>query len=219
MEYCADRPLPSLFRPFDTSSFMPRINCGNWPEWLVGSWVVPSVGLMVLYLLIAAFLLMFYARSSRTTFPRRWLPWIAASFVGCGGGHAMNALAFLWPAYVAYVLWDWYTLVVSVVGTVGVWRIKVWGREQIRVLESGLHHALDDKNHAEIRADLAREAQREAEERLRKKFELDFAQYERKAQELDRIREELGQLLNKQFTEAAYLSLRERLHIVRGTLT
>ena len=167
---CADCPPPSVFRPFDDSSFMERVSCGNWPDWLVVGWVIPSIGLLVLYWCIAVLMIFLWRQSRRAgeEYQRKYLPWVAAFFVGCGGGHAMNALAFVWPAYVAYILWDWYTFVVSAVGTVGVYKIVRQQVERIRLLESHLHHALDDRQDAQDQAAFAREALAKAEEDLRR---------------------------------------------------
>lgn len=219
MTCCLDRPEPSVFRPFDPAPFMERIHCGNWPDWLVGGWTVASIGLCLFYWCIAGLLLVMYfkTRQYRDRYPVRRLPWIAAFFVGCGGGHLMNFLAFFWPAYVLFVAWDWYTLVVSGVGVYAVYHKINWMINKITQLESGLHHVIDDKNEAVQKANTAEEQAAHLREQLQRKFELDFAQNERKRQELDAVRDELARLVNQQFTEEAYRNLRKRLHTIQGT--
>lgn len=220
---CVDCPPPSLLRPFDPAPFMPRVECGNWPGWMIWGWSVPSIGLCLFYWAIAMLVVLLYRRTKPhhrgTGLPLNRLPWIAAFFVGCGGEHLMNLLAFFWPAYVAFIVWDWYTLVVSGVGVYGVYDVVRWSFNKVNQLESGLHHAVEDKDAAQTDAALAREQAAAADDRLVKKFQADFAQNERRAQELNAIGQDLSALLDKQFTEEAYQALRKRLHAVRGTLT
>jgi hypothetical protein len=215
---CQECPPPSLLRPFDASSFMERIYCGNWPDWLVTAWNIPSIGLFIVYLAIGVLTLRFWLdhRHGSNGYPVGYLPWIAAFFFGCGGGHLMNYLAFTWPAYVAFMMWDWYTLVTSVVGLYGFYTVLRWAQEKIRMLESGLYHAIDEKQIEAARADREVEYRAQAEERLREKFLMEFRKNEKKKVELDAIRDELTNLLNQQFTEEAYKSLRQRLHNLRN---
>lgn len=116
---------------FDTSPFLPRDCCGQFlpaTRWL---WVAASVGLFVAYLSTAVLVDRFraFALTRHPGFPRWSLPWVCLFFVGCGGGHLEDALAFWWPAYRFFMLWDWFTLVVSVGGFFGLRAAYRWVRE------------------------------------------------------------------------------------------
>lgn len=118
---------------FDTSPYLTRDHCGDFPPFMLTAWFIASIGLFVLYTTIAVLEVGVWRRLRRSHagFPHSSLLWIAAFFLGCGGGHLMNALAFRWPMYRAFVIWDWYTLITSIVGVYGVWRVAKWKVESV----------------------------------------------------------------------------------------
>ena len=105
---------------FDASSYVTRDNCGVWPQWQIVSAVIPSVSLFILYLFVGVSLMAVWRMSSRDEHRHtKGLVSVALFFVGCAGGHLHTALAFHWPAYRFFIVWDWGTLIVSAFG--------VWG--------------------------------------------------------------------------------------------
>lgn len=218
MTCCVDRPDPSLLSPFDPAPFDPRVECGNWDGWLIGAWVVPSIGLLALYWAIAIIILVTWHKARVKTYPREYLPWISAFFVGCGGGHAMNALAFVWPAYVSFILWDWWTFAMSAVGAVGVFRIYKWSRRTIDRLEVRVEEVQHDKEEkeAEVRRTKAQLEERESEA---------WQEIERRArmnrdlgEKLEGLKTYLESRLHQELTDHDYREMRRRLHDIRGTL-
>ena len=91
---------------FDSSDFVTRDRCGDFPQWMVNAWILPSVGLFLLYVGVACVLAVVFWQPRPVTsgFPRWALPFVSAFFIGCGGGHLMNALAFHWPAYRLFIV-------------------------------------------------------------------------------------------------------------------
>lgn len=207
---CVDcRPEVVWWRVWDPSPFVPRLECGNWPDWLVAAWLVPSVGLLLLYWAIAAFLVVLWRRSRGRAYPYHHLPWIAAFFVGCGGGHVMNALAFVWPAYQLYVLWDFYTLATSLVGACGIWHIVRWARGQLDALRQETQKAQAETVQARRERDEEHDKRIAAIERRERAVSAT-------ARQLDELRDVLEAQVGRVLTDADYSDLRRRLHDLRG---
>lgn len=207
---------PSLFAPFDDSAFMARIYCGNWSDWLVTGWVTASVGLLLLYWTIAVMFALLWWWAKGSNFPRGRLLWIAAFFVGCGGSHVMNALAFVWPAYVFFILWDWYTLVVSFVGTWGVYGLLQWVRSRIYNLEEQISQ---ETTHAEEEKNRADQLEKEVEEKNRAQLKT-LEDRERILREKETACEEVQTALDRQVRDgldrSKYEELSRMLRAVRG---
>lgn len=123
---------------FDTSTFVTLAHCGTWPDGYVTVWVCASACLFVLYAFIAVthFVARRHVRHTRSDLPTVWVPLIGLMFVGCAGGHVMNALAFTWPAYKLFVVWDVLTVAFSALGAIGMYRIVRWQVRQTRVVSS-----------------------------------------------------------------------------------
>lgn len=123
---CLDCEPSPWWHVFDSTAYLTRDHCGDWPAWLVWAWAVPSLAIFALYMGIAGSKVRLYRRMRGTAHPRWASLSVAAFFVGCAGGHLANALAFRWPAYRLFVLWDWYTLAASAVGFFAIRRLLDW---------------------------------------------------------------------------------------------
>lgn len=129
-----------MFWLLDADVFVTRHHCGAFTPGLVFWWCFASIGLWVTYTAIAGILVRFWLSAAQPIersrrFPSWTLLPIAGFFLGCAGGHLKNALAFTWPAYRFFTLWDCLTLIVSAVGFYAVWSIYTWATRVIRGLE------------------------------------------------------------------------------------
>lgn len=83
---------------FTTQGFVPRWNCGHWPEWLGWLHIVADIGIFVAYAAIPASLLAFILR--RRDVPLRGVFWLFIAFIlSCGCTHLIDAFMFYTPAY------------------------------------------------------------------------------------------------------------------------
>lgn len=103
---------------FDTSGFIPRGICGNWPMWIRILNQSSNLVIALAYLAIPAALI-YFARK----FPQRFRggqqllsgAWWTAAFVFlCGLTHFCEFLAFYWPAYHFFTMVLFATAIVSV---------------------------------------------------------------------------------------------------------
>lgn len=117
---------------FDSSPFMPRYLCGDWPAWMVNAWVLPSLLICGLYLTVAVWQFRRYLAMKGTDYPRWSALTVGLLFAGCAGGHLCNAAAFHWPAYRFFVAWDWLTLFASVAGWHGLHAQDRWNQGKYR---------------------------------------------------------------------------------------
>lgn len=124
---------------WDAGPFLPRRQCGNWPEWLMVEWGAMGLTILLLYLFVAYRVWQVRRRAAGLaaadpTFPRWAFGWISGFFVCCGVAHALNPSAFLWPAYLLHIQWEALTVVVSTCGALGVHRLAAWVTAKIDAL-------------------------------------------------------------------------------------
>lgn len=85
----------------DASNFIPRWQCGNWPEWLGWTIIVCDLVIWAAYTSIPLYLLV--TGRQRGAFDHKSTGWIVGLFIGfillCGFSHATNALMFFRPVY------------------------------------------------------------------------------------------------------------------------
>ena len=96
-----------------TEGFIARSVCGHWSTALM-SWNVFANSLVFFcYLVISAFLLLFYLkRKGRDSYAIVHL-WFSIFVFSCSFSHLSNAVAFYWPAYRLFTLVDFLTSAVS----------------------------------------------------------------------------------------------------------
>ncbi len=146
---------------FDSSPFMPRYRCGEWPEWLIWAWVIPSVLLFFTYMAVAVWGIRKWSRMRGTDFPRWTALSIAMLFSACGVGHAVNASSFWWPGYRFFIAWDWYTAFASAYGWYGLRKVYRYNEEKrLRALtadDEKLHYVayVDSEKHAKEKLQIA----------------------------------------------------------------
>ncbi len=98
---------------FDTSPFVPRANCGEWPDWLIALAVLSNVGIAISYYLIPINLYRFYAKRA-DDYQSSWIILLFVIFIAsCGTTHLVDAMMFRWPMYRFLVLLDLFTAIVS----------------------------------------------------------------------------------------------------------
>jgi chemotaxis family two-component system sensor kinase Cph1 len=100
---------------FDTSEFVPRTECGNWPAWLVQLAVLSNLMIALAYYIIPILLATLYFKK-RKNLPKSWMAVLFAGFIFlCGTTHFIDALIFKWPIYRFLIVIDFITGVVSLV--------------------------------------------------------------------------------------------------------
>lgn len=83
----------------DTSGFLPRSHCGNWPDWLVTLTVACNCVFVASYYWIPLCLFWLW-RKKRGVLPSPKILLLFVAFIFlCGTAHLMDALMFSWPAY------------------------------------------------------------------------------------------------------------------------
>jgi hypothetical protein len=99
---------------FDTNSFVPRQNCGDWPEWLITISIVSNLVIGFAYMAIPA-LLYYFWRKKQENFPQiRITMWAAAFILFCGLTHIIDTFMFYFPFYRLLILVDVLTACISI---------------------------------------------------------------------------------------------------------
>lgn len=84
---------------FDTTDFVPRMQCGSWPDTMAYAYVTCQIAFALAYALIPGALILFW-REKRAAIPYPFvLPMFAAFILLCGLSHGLDAVMFFWPAY------------------------------------------------------------------------------------------------------------------------
>lgn len=100
---------------FDTSRFIPRADCGNWPDYLVWEAVFANLGFALAYFMIPLYFL--YLWQQRRKSWGRATGWgllgTAAFVLVCGIDHINAALAFKWPMYFFFTHWSLFAAFLS----------------------------------------------------------------------------------------------------------
>lgn len=91
--------------------FVTRDHCGHWSAPWVAASVTAEAAIAAAYMLIAWGCLRLY-RDRLGSWPRKWL-FFAGFVAACSLTHAMQSLAFVWPAYRFGVLVSWACVLAS----------------------------------------------------------------------------------------------------------
>lgn len=84
---------------FDTSHFLTRRQCGDWPWSLIWTHAIADLAIWAAYMVLAGCCLVW--AFARRDYPQvRMVTVLFSVFIfACGLTHAMDALTFVWPAY------------------------------------------------------------------------------------------------------------------------
>lgn len=83
---------------FDTSAFVPRWNCGSWPQWFGWVYIAAAAVVSAGYLVAIPASAWLVWRRIHGQLRRLWL--LFGSFVFfCGVYHGFDVVIFWWPAY------------------------------------------------------------------------------------------------------------------------
>lgn len=115
-----DTPFPAPWGLFDASSFLVRY--GGWPDWAVSAWVLPAIGVVLLYAVAAAAEAVVCRRSRGGAFPRWSMLSLAAFFFGCSLGHLCGAAQFRSAGVGSLMPAGWYVLLAGAAGAVAAGR-------------------------------------------------------------------------------------------------
>ena len=100
---------------FDTSPFVPRAYCGEWPTWLVILAVGSDFVIAIAYYAIPFVLISLYRRR-KTYLPKSWILILFALFIfGCGTTHLIDGIIYKWPHYRLLILTDVLTAGISII--------------------------------------------------------------------------------------------------------
>lgn len=84
---------------FETSDFVPRMQCGAWPSWMVAAYMTCQVVFGIAYSVIPAAMFYFWKQKRHAIpYPSVQLLFVAFIFL-CGLTHWLDAAMFFWPAY------------------------------------------------------------------------------------------------------------------------
>lgn len=100
---------------FDTSEFLTRRQCGDWPWSLIWTHSMADLATWIAYVTLSACCIIVASRRSEYR-ERRLIAALFAVFIfACGQTHAMDALTFVWPIYRFEALVKMLTAIVSLV--------------------------------------------------------------------------------------------------------
>ena len=106
---------------FDASHFMPRFMCINKDTSLMLLYVLPNIGIWLVYSFGFAWLWMTLMKKSvwaKLPFLPLLLTLMAMFFFFCGGTHFNDAIAMVWPAYWFFMIWEWIQFFIALVALV-----------------------------------------------------------------------------------------------------
>jgi hypothetical protein len=98
---------------FDTTSFIPRLQCGEWSTTLVILYIIANWLIALSYYAIPIILYVFWAKR-RLVIEKHWIILLFIGFILlCGTTHLLEGLTFWWPAYRFLTLMDLATAIMS----------------------------------------------------------------------------------------------------------
>lgn len=99
---------------FDTSKFITRNHCGDWPLWMEYLYIISNILVAIAYFAIP-FMAIILWKYKRNDVARGWILIIIAFFIFfCGLTHLADVLVFYWAPYRFYALIDFLTAIFSV---------------------------------------------------------------------------------------------------------
>jgi hypothetical protein len=99
---------------FETDGFMPRKECGDWPDWLVTIAIISNLLIGLAYYAIPLTLYTLYKKRASEIPKSRILVFFSAFIFACGTTHILDASMYFWPAYRLLILSDVFTACISV---------------------------------------------------------------------------------------------------------
>ena len=95
---------------FDSSEFMPRFLCLRQNFDLSLLYSIPNIGTWIIYSF--GFSIIWYIMRKKSAYNKlNYLPTLfllmSIFFFFCGGSHLWNAVAFIWPGYYFFAVWEW----------------------------------------------------------------------------------------------------------------
>lgn len=153
----------------DTSEYVPRMHCGNWPIWLIVVFITANWSIAVAYYMIPCTLFYFW-KKKRLAVKKHWIILLFCTFIFmCGTTHVLEGLMFWWPAYRFLTLVDIVTAYVSLLTAImliPVVRYKMLYKTsyEYELLQIELHKKIEEeeemlKNIRVINHDLANRVQ------------------------------------------------------------
>jgi hypothetical protein len=193
----------------DTSVFVPRANCGDWPTWLIEITTLSNTIVAFAYMVIPLGLLDFWRWNWGYKEARNLLLCFSLFIVLCGWTHANEVLVFWWPAYRFFAL---ITLLTALASLATAYLLPM----QIafilrRESPEKLQQLLEERE----KAFRAVQWEREKLEKLREEDTREFRELQRLL--ADQRRQIIG-LKDQLVTEEMQLEMRERLHAIVNVL-